>query len=90
MTWLDANVDAVIAAHPQALMGIKWIGAAYLLFLAWKSWTAPPPEPAARASVRTWNIVRRGMLSNLLNPKPVLFLLAFLDYCPPETCRAVQ
>lgn len=72
------GLGAVIAAHPQALMGIKWIGAAYLLFLAWKSWTAPPPEPSARASVRTWNIVRRGMLSNLLNPKPVLFLLAFL------------
>ena len=72
------GLGAVIAAHPQALMGIKWIGAAYLLFLAWKSWTAPPPEPSARASVRTWNIVRRGILSNLLNPKPVLFLLAFL------------
>ena len=72
------GLGAVIAAHPEALRAIKWIGAAYLLFLAWKSWTAPPPEPAARAAVRTWNIVRRGMLSNLLNPKPVLFLLAFL------------
>ncbi|MBV0891106.1 LysE family translocator [Paracoccus sp. Z118] len=72
------GLGAVIAPHPEALRFVKWAGAAYLLWLAWKSWTAPPPTPEARASVRPWNIVRRGMLSNLLNPKPVLFLLAFL------------
>jgi len=31
-----------------------------------------------KAARRPWNIVRRGALSNILNPKPVLFLLAFL------------
>ncbi len=35
-------------------------------------------RPSARGSVRVWNIIRRGFLSNALNPKPVLFLLAFL------------
>lgn len=72
------GLGAVIAAHPGALMAIKWAGAGYLLFLAWKSWHAGAPDPTARGSVRTWNIIRRGALSNLLNPKPVLFLLAFL------------
>lgn len=72
------GLGAVIAAHPGALMAIKWAGAGYLLFLAWKSWNAGAPDTAARGSVRTWNIIRRGALSNLLNPKPVLFLLAFL------------
>ena len=73
-----AGLGAVIAAHPGALSAIKWIGAGYLLVLAWKSWTAGPSDPTARAAVRPWNIIRRGALSNILNPKPVLFLLAFL------------
>lgn len=72
------GLGAVVAAHPQALRAVKYAGAAYLLWLAWKSWTAGPVDPSARGSARPWNIVRRGFLSNALNPKPVLFLLAFL------------
>lgn len=72
------GLGAVVAAHPGALRAIKYAGAAYLLWLAWKSWTAGPVDPSARGSARPWNIIRRGFLSNALNPKPVLFLLAFL------------
>lgn len=72
------GLGAVVAAHPEALQAIKYAGAAYLLWLAWKSWRAGPVDPSARGSVRPWNIIRRGFLSNALNPKPVLFLLAFL------------
>ena len=72
------GLGAVVAAHPGALLAIKYAGAAYLLWLAWKSWRAGPADPSARGSVRPWNIIRRGFLSNALNPKPVLFLLAFL------------
>ena len=78
VTMATLGLGAVIAAHPGALSAIKWIGAGYLLVLAWKSWTAGPSDPTARAAVRPWNIIRRGALSNILNPKPVLFLLAFL------------
>lgn len=72
------GLGALVAAHPGALLAIKYLGAAYLLWLAWKSWTAGAIDPSARAARSTWNIIRRGALSNLLNPKPVLFLLAFL------------
>ncbi|MCF3974212.1 LysE family translocator [Paracoccus salsus] len=72
------GLGAVVAAHPEALRAIKYAGAAYLLWLAWKSWMAGPVDPSARGSVRPWNIIRRGFMSNALNPKPVLFLLAFL------------
>lgn len=73
-----AGLGALVAKYPEALLAIKYIGAAYLLWLAYKSWTAGPVDPSARGSVRAWNIIRRGFLSNALNPKPVLFLLAFL------------
>ena len=82
------GLGALIALHPGALSAIRYAGAGYLLFLAWKSWTAGGAEPRTRAAARPWAIVRRGAVSNLLNPKPVLFLLAFLpqftrlDYGP--------
>ncbi|MDO5621691.1 MAG: LysE family translocator [Paracoccus sp. (in: a-proteobacteria)] len=78
LTLATAGLGAVMAAHPQALLAVKYAGAAYLLFLAWKSWHAGPVDPTARAARSPWNIIRRGALSNILNPKPVLFLLAFL------------
>lgn len=78
LTMATVGLGAVVATHPEALLAIKYAGAAYLLWLAYKSWTAGPVDPSARGSVRVWNIIRRGFLSNALNPKPVLFLLAFL------------
>jgi len=78
LTFATLGLGALVAAHPEALLVIKYAGAGYLLWLAWKSWNAGPVDPSARGSVRPWNIVRRGFLSNALNPKPVLFLLAFL------------
>lgn len=78
LTLATVGLGAVVAAHPQALLAIKYAGAGYLLWLAWKSWTAGPVHPEARGSRRPWNIIRRGAMSNILNPKPVLFLLAFL------------
>lgn len=78
LTMATIGLGAVVAAHPEALRAIKYAGAGYLLWLAYKSWTAGPVDPSARGSARPWNIIRRGFMSNALNPKPVLFLLAFL------------
>lgn len=79
------GLGALVAAHPGALLAIKYLGAAYLLILAWKSWHAAAPDTATAAAGRPWAIIRRGALANLLNPKPVLFLLAFLpQFTRPE------
>lgn len=79
------GLGALVAAHPGALLAIRYAGAAYLLVLAWKSWRMAAPQAVAAAAPRPWNLVRRGALSNLLNPKPVLFLLAFLpQFTRPE------
>ena len=69
----------LFASSPLAFKMLKYAGAAYLLWLAWKTWqgragmlrveTAPPA---------TGNLFLRGLLMNLLNPKVVLFFLAFL------------
>ena len=84
------GLSALIAALPQALVAIKWAGAAYLLYLAWKSWHSGALAQA-RGAVTPGQAFLRGMLTNLLNPKPVLFLLAFLpQFMHPEQGPAWQ
>ncbi|WP_328585808.1 LysE family translocator [Phaeovulum vinaykumarii] len=86
ITLAAAGLAAVIAAHPGALVAIRWIGAGYLLWLAWGAWRAGAGDPSrARGVVSPWRAVGRGFLSNALNPKPVLFILAFLpQFTRPE------
>ena len=53
VTLAALGLSAVIAAHPGALTAIRWAGAAYLLWLAWKSWSAHAPDAnAVKGSVR--------------------------------------
>lgn len=78
------GLSALIAALPQALVAIKWAGVCYLLWLAWKSWHAGA-APAAKGALTPGRAFLRGALTNLLNPKPILFLLAFLPgFVRPE------
>lgn len=78
VTLAALGLSALIAAHPEALWAIRWAGAAYLLWLAWKSWGTGVPAAEVRGSLRPSRALIRGCLSNMLNPKPVLFILAFL------------
>lgn len=72
-----AGVSALIAAHPGALDALRWAGAGYLVWLAWKAWNAGPEGPG-QGTGSLWRAWRKGLLTNMLNPKPVLFVLAFL------------
>lgn len=69
------GVAALIAAHPAMFEVIRWAGVAYLLWLAlqaWRSTAAAAPTQAAKGAI--W----RGWVTNILNPKVALFILAFL------------
>lgn len=75
------GVSAVIAAHPAALMVLKLAGAGYLLWLAWATWRASwraGAGEAGRGEVRARVALWRGFVTNALNPKVALFVLAFL------------
>jgi threonine/homoserine/homoserine lactone efflux protein len=73
------GLAALIQASPLAFQAIKYLGAAYLLYLAVKLLTARPNEadaelPRSSLTGAFWQAV----LVNLLNPKVALFYLAFL------------
>jgi threonine/homoserine/homoserine lactone efflux protein len=72
------GVSALIAAHPGALTGLKLAGAGYLAFLAWKSWTAARAGAVVPQVMTAHQAVWRGFVTNALNPKVILFILAFL------------
>ncbi|HEV7414589.1 MAG TPA: LysE family translocator [Tianweitania sediminis] len=59
---------------------IKWAGVAYLVYLAWRMWTAPVgAEKAALPSAdRPWRMFAAGIAVTLGNPKIMMFYLALL------------
>jgi threonine/homoserine/homoserine lactone efflux protein len=77
-----AGLSALLATSATAFTVIKWIGAAYLLWMGVKllfSRGGRLDLNAARATeTDLWLVWRRGFLTNVLNPKVALFFLAFV------------
>ncbi|MHA6344457.1 LysE family translocator [Roseivivax sp. CAU 1761] len=69
---------AALAAVPWGLDALRWAGAAYLLWLAVSAWRAPPFAGGQGGVVDPRRAVMRGLMTNVLNPKVALFVLAFL------------
>jgi threonine/homoserine/homoserine lactone efflux protein len=60
---------------------IKWAGVAYLLYLAWKMWTAPVAKldtSEAPADAGQVELFLAGLSLTLANPKVIAFFLALL------------
>ena len=73
------GLTLVIQASPAAFWVVKLAGAAYLLWLGYKALRARNLisfAPAGKQSLR--RVFATGLLSNVLNPKPGLFVLAFV------------
>lgn len=73
---------------PLAYDIVRYAGAAYLLYLAWQAFRSSGviPTPAASAQRYPIGVVfRQGLLTNLLNPKMALFVLAlFPQFVDPS------
>ncbi len=73
-----AGLAVLVAASPVMLDGVRYAGAAYLAYLAYASWTANPDQAKRKGRAQVWRAFRRGFLTNITNPKIILFILAFL------------
>lgn len=73
---------------PVAYDIVRYAGAAYLLYLAWKTFRSTGTVLAPNAGLRRFPhgaVFRQGLLTNLLNPKMALFVLAlFPQFVQPE------
>lgn len=73
------GLSLVIQASPAAFWSVKLAGAAYLLWLGCKALTSRNLiafTPTAKQSLP--RVFATGLFSNVLNPKPGLFVLAFI------------
>lgn len=73
------GLSQLFLAVPYAYDIVRYLGAAYLLYLAWQSITASDDSFSAETPSGALTlpvIFRQGFVSNLLNPKVALFYLA--------------
>jgi homoserine/homoserine lactone efflux protein len=88
-----AGLGALLIASTVAFNVIKWLGAAYLVWLGIQQWRAPVvPVDADATGVGLGGTPRdlmlRGFLVNATNPKGIVFMLAvlpqFIDPARPQ------
>lgn len=90
-----AGLGALLQAFPAVFDALRWMGAAYLIYLGIKSWRASvdtgltdvPLVTAASAAA----LFQRGFLVAASNPKAILFAAAFLpQFITPSAARLPQ
>ncbi len=78
-----AGVGLLVSQSPVLFNVIRYAGAAYLVFLGVRLMlTRPEPDetgvPKVQPRESAWSLFRRGFWVNLLNPKAIVFFLAFV------------
>lgn len=78
------GVGAVLTASATAFLVVKVVGACYLLWLGWRQWRAPVAKiegdatQAVEPDLTAPQRVLRGFLTNVTNPKGIVFMAAVL------------
>ncbi len=91
------GLGAVLAASEVAFSVVKWLGVAYLIYLGWRQMRTDAMPVAVEAGkpapFRIRDLVIRGCLINITNPKGTVFLLAvvpqFLNLSQPLALQYV-
>lgn len=92
---LALGLSQLFLTLPLAYDAVRFVGALYLLFLAWQAFTSKAgsnDQSKTHKPSSVWVMFRQGLLTNVLNPKVALFFLAlfpqFLD--PDQGSIALQ
>lgn len=90
------GISAILLYSATAFMVLKTVGALYLLWLGfssfkafWQNHYAQTPK-AQKAHFNFFKSLREGFLSNVLNPKAVVFYMAFLPQFISPTSSAIM
>ncbi|OKP31694.1 LysE family translocator [Serratia fonticola] len=86
------GLSQLFVALPLAYDAVRLLGAAYLLYLAWKTLRSGSSLQASVGlqAVSVRRIFQQGLLTNILNPKMALFVLAlFPQFINPQSGSVV-
>ncbi len=78
LTVASLGVTALLGALAEAFEILRWLGAAYLVWLAIRAWRAPADDLSETRAVSPGKTFGRGFLVSLTNPKTLAFYAAFL------------
>ena len=87
------GLSALLASSVVAFSVVKYLGAAYLIYLGVRQLLRPPADidDAAMAPASLQRLFWHGAVVQVLNPKVALFFLAFLpQFIDPSRPAAVQ
>lgn len=75
---VGVGIGALVAQSALAFTVIKWVGAAYLVWLGFQKWrdNAPLAATSAAPELSQLALLRKAVLINLTNPKSIVFLVA--------------
>lgn len=83
-----AGVAALMAAQPALFDAVRWLGAAYLAWIGWRLLRSKGDGSASPVRLAPGHFLRQSMLITLLNPKAILFYMAFFPlFIDPTTHR---
>lgn len=89
------GLAALINQSPVLYSALRWGGVIYLFWLAFETWTGRDGHPSEStiAIAHDWRYFRRGLITNLLNPKAAVFYLTvlplFLDQKLPTLAQTL-
>jgi threonine/homoserine/homoserine lactone efflux protein len=81
MTLSLLGLGALMASSAALFVGLKWMGAAYLIYLGIRLWRTRPQSSELVHATRLHSrqsLVRSAFIVTALNPKSIAFFVAFL------------
>lgn len=90
-----AGLAIIISKSIVLFSIIKYLGAAYLIFIGWKTFNSKSlidiDEPSEVNDLSNWAAFKIGLITNALNPKTTIFFLSiFTQIVNPETPMWMQ
>ncbi|QIS08236.1 LysE family translocator [Nocardia arthritidis] len=90
------GLAALLNASAVAFQTLKYLGVAYLLYMAWNTFRdkgalTVPEEEADKPAPSAWQVITSAILVNVLNPKLTIFFFAFLpQFVPNGSANALR
>ena len=96
MTASMLGLGVILAASAAMFSALKWVGAAYLIYLGIKLWRAPiqageGDDQMNKAETRASRIFAHAFAVTALNPKSIIFFVAFVpQFIDPRAAAVPQ